>query len=153
MESFSNQDGQKESGQMSSNEAESLVPDPTVVQRSALASASHQLPKPPGRERRDIIISLRLTKSLVESVEDYQRRYRKRARTDAIFELLETALYIMDNVQRLDDPALVKYFRENLYNVQLVDDIMDWPQDRIEAVIGVLASERERRFRLKIGKS
>lgn len=72
-----------------------------------------------------MIISLRLTRSLVERVEDYQRRYHKRARTDAIFELLETALYIMDNVQKLEDPALVKYFQQNLYNVQLVDDIMD----------------------------
>jgi hypothetical protein len=47
---------------------------------------------------------------------------------------------------------LVKYFQQNLYNVQLVDDIMDWPQDRIEAIIGVLASEKERRFRLRIGR-
>lgn len=58
----------------------------------------------------------------------------------------------MDNVKRLDDPALVKYFRENLYNVQLVDNVIQWPQDRIEALIGVLASEGERRFRLKIGR-
>jgi len=43
---------------------------------------------------------------------------------------------------------MVKYFQENLYNVQLVDAIMEWPQDRVEAIIGVLGSERERRLRL-----
>jgi hypothetical protein len=32
-----------------------------------------------------------------------------------------------------------------------VDDIMEWPQDRVEAVIGALASERERRLRMRIG--
>lgn len=34
----------------------------------------------------------------------------------------------------------------------LVDDNIEWPQDRIEAIIGALASEHERRFRLKIGR-
>jgi hypothetical protein len=57
----------------------------------------------------------------------------------------------MDNASRLEEPAVVKYLQENLYNVQLVDDITEWPQDRIEAIIGALASERERRFRLKLG--
>jgi len=47
---------------------------------------------------------------------------------------------------------MVKYFQENLYNVQLVDDIMEWPEDRVEAIIGVLASERERRLRLRISR-
>lgn len=142
---------------MTAKESELVVSDPAAVQRSSLASAlpeqnSQPRRPPPSRERRDVIIALRLTRSLVERVEDYQTRYRKKARTDAIFELLETGIHIMENVRRLDDPALVKYFQENLYNVQLVDDIMEWPQDRIEAIIGVLASERDRRIRLRIGR-
>jgi len=59
----------------------------------------------------------------------------------------------MDNASRLEEPAVVKYLQENLYNVQLVDDITEWPQDRIEAIIGALASERERRLRLKIART
>ena len=58
----------------------------------------------------------------------------------------------MEKAHDLDDPAIVKYFRDNLYNVQMVDDIMEWPQDRIEAILGVLGSERERRFRLRLGR-
>jgi hypothetical protein len=66
--------------------------------------------------------------------------------------LLETGAFVIEKAATLQDPALVQYFQQNLYNVQLVDDVMDWPQDRVEAMIGVLASERERRLRLKIGK-
>lgn len=75
-----------------------------------------------------------------------------RVRTDAIIELQEMALYIAENAQRLDDPMLVKYFRENPYNTQLVDEIMSWPPDRVEAILGVLTSERERRIRLRLGR-
>jgi len=144
---------------MLDKEPDEFKPDSVVVQRSSLADGvppdNRQTlpPKPPtARERRDVIIALRLTRSMVERIEAYQAKYHKRGRTDAVIELLDIALYIMDNVERLDDPAHVKYFRENLYNVQLVDDIMSWPQDRIEAIIGVLTSERERRFRLRLGK-
>ena len=73
-------------------------------------------------------------------------------KTEAITELLETGLFIMEKAHSLQDRVMVKYFQENLYNVQLVDDIMEWPEDRVEAIIGVLASERERRFRLRISR-
>lgn len=104
------------------------------------------------KELRDVMIAFRMTRSLVEKIEVYREKYRKRVRTDAIIDLLEMALYIAENAQRLDDPALVKYFRENLYNTQLVDEIMSWPPDRVEAILGVLTSERERRIRLRIGR-
>jgi len=58
----------------------------------------------------------------------------------------------MEKAHSLQDRVMVKYFQENLYNVQLVDDIMEWPEDRVEAIIGVLASERERRLRLRISR-
>jgi hypothetical protein len=103
-------------------------------------------------EPRDVIIAFRIRRSMAERIESYQSLHHKKSRTEAIMELLEAALYIMENAQRLQDPTIVKYLQENLYNVQLVDDIIDWPQDRIEAIIGALASERERRFRLKIGR-
>jgi hypothetical protein len=66
--------------------------------------------------------------------------------------LLETGLFVMEKAHSLKDPVMVKYFQENLYNVQLVDNIMEWPEDRVEAKIGVLASERERRLRLRISR-
>jgi hypothetical protein len=66
--------------------------------------------------------------------------------------LLETGAFVIEKADSLQDPVLVQYFREKLYNMQLVDDIMEWPQDRIEAIIGVLASERERRLRIRVGK-
>jgi hypothetical protein len=104
------------------------------------------------QEPRDVIIAFRITRSLAQRIESYKSLRHKKSRTEAVMELLEAALYIMENAQRLQDPTIVKYLQENLYNVQLVDDIMNWPQDRIEAIIGALASERERRFRLKIGR-
>ena len=104
------------------------------------------------KELRDVMISFRMTRSLVDKIEVYQEKYRKRVRTDAIIDLLEMALYIAENAERLDDPAMVKYFKENLYNTQLVDDIMSWPPDRVQAILGVLTSERERRIRLRIGR-
>jgi len=55
----------------------------------------------------------------------------------------------MEKAHSLQDPVMVKYFQENLYNVQLVDDIMEWPQDRVEAIIGVLASEREKEIKIE----
>jgi hypothetical protein len=43
--------------------------------------------------------------------------------------LLETGLFAMEKAHSLEDPVMVKYFQENLYNVQLVDNIMEWPED------------------------
>jgi hypothetical protein len=75
-------------------------------------------------------------------MEEQSKLQRKRlTKTETITDLLETALFIKEKAQKLKDPAMVKYFQENLYNVQMVDDIMQWPQDRVEAIIGVLASE------------
>lgn len=90
---------------------------------------------------------------MAEGIEGYRMLARKRqTKTEAITHLLETGLFVMKKAKNLQDPAVVKYFQENLYNVQLVDDIMEWPQDRVEAIVGVLVSERERRLRLRIGK-
>ena len=105
------------------------------------------------QEPRDVIVAFRMARSMVERIDNHQSLHRKKSRTDAIMDLLDTALYVMDNASRLEEPAVVKYLQENLYNVQLVDDITEWPQDRIEAIIGALASERERRLRLKIARS
>ena len=115
------------------------------VHRSTTAYASN--------EPKDVIISFRITRTLAEGIEGYRKQQRKRlTKTEAITELLETGLFVMEKAHSLQDPVMVKYFQENLYNVQLVDDIMEWPQDRVEAIIGVLASERERRFRLRISR-
>ena len=105
------------------------------------------------QEPRDVIVAFRMARSMVERIDNHQSLHRKKSRTDAIMDLLDTALYVMDNASRLEEPAVVKYLQENLYNVQLVDNITEWPQDRIEAIIGALASERERRLRLKIARS
>jgi len=105
------------------------------------------------QEPRDVIVAFRMARSMVERIDNYQSLHRKKIRTDAILDLLDTALYVMDNASRLQEPEVVKYLQENLYNVQLVDDITEWPQDRIEAIIGALASERERRLRLKIART
>jgi hypothetical protein len=121
-------------------------PDHAAVQQRTTAYTQSKL------EARDVIIAFRMTRSTAQKIDNYQSLHRKKSRTDAIMDLLEVALYIMDNAQRLADPTVVKYFQDNLYNVQLVDDITVWPQDRIEAIIGVLASERQRRFGLKLGR-
>jgi hypothetical protein len=88
---------------------------------------------------------------LAERIEGYRKQQNKRqTKTEAITQFLETGLFVIEKAQSLQDPILVKYFQENLYNVQLVDDVMEWPQDRVEAIIGVLASERERRLRIRM---
>jgi len=69
-----------------------------------------------------------------------------------MMDLLKVALFITENAQKLGDPEVIKYLRANLYNVQLVDDITEWPQDRIEAILGALVGEKERRLRIKLGR-
>ena len=123
---------------------EPLFDQAAVQQRTTLYSK---------QEPRDVIVAFRMARSMVERIDNYQSLHRKKSRTDAILDLLDTALYVMDNASRLQEPEVVKYLQENLYNVQLVDDITEWPQDRIEAIIGALASERERRLRLKIART
>lgn len=104
------------------------------------------------QEARDVIIAFRITRSLSDRITIYRSQHHKKSRTDAVMELIETALFVMENAQKLEDPEVVKYLRDNLYNIQLIDDITQWPQDRIEAVMGALVGERERRFRLKLGR-
>ena len=123
------------------------VPDSAAVQQHMTTYNSGQ------QGARDVIIAFRITRSLSDRICVYQSQNRKKSKTDAIITLLEVALYVVENANRLQDPEVVKYLRENLYNIQLVDDVMEWPQDRIEAIIGALASERERRLRLKLGRT
>jgi|SRR5581483_9498330 len=105
------------------------------------------------QEPRDVIIAFRITRSLSNRISNFQSKSHKKSRTDAIMNLLEKALFVMENAEKLEDPEIVQYLRKNLYNVQLVDNIVEWPQDRIEAILGALVSEKERRFRLKLGRS
>jgi hypothetical protein len=128
-------------------EPQGLVPDRAVVQQHTTGYTRND-----GGERRDIVVAFRISRSLAARIESYQTTHHKKRKTEAFIDLLEAALYIMEKAERLEDPVLVKYLQEKLYNVQLVDDIMEWPQDRIEAIIGALASEKERRFRLKLGR-
>jgi len=89
---------------------------------------------------------------MADRIEGHRKQQSKRqTKTETIARLIDTGLFVMEKAASLQEPQLVKYFQENLYNVQLVDDIMEWPQDRVEAIIGVLASERERRLRIRIG--
>jgi hypothetical protein len=103
-------------------------------------------------EPRDVIISFRMTRAMADGIDSFGKMYQKKSRTEGIIDLLGIALFVVDNFGRLQDPDVVKYLQQNLYNVQLVDDIMEWPQDRIEAIMGALFSERERRLRLKIAQ-
>jgi hypothetical protein len=69
---------------------------------------------------------------MADNIDNYRLKYRSKSRTEAVTDLLEVALFIINNASKLEKPAVVKYLQENLYNVQLVDDITEWPQDRIE---------------------
>lgn len=118
--------------------------DQDCVHRSTTVDASN--------EPRDVIISFRITRTLAERIESHRKQRNRQTKTEAITNLLETGMFVIEKAQSLQDPSVVKYLQENLYNMQLVDDIMEWPQDRVEAIIGALASERERRLRIRIGR-
>ena len=134
----------RNAGPMASNEKNPVGKEECVRSSTTGYAAS---------EARDVIISFRITRTLAEQIEDYRKRQPKwQSKTQVITYLLQVGLFIVEKAQSLGDPTTVRYLREHLYNMQLVDDIMEWPQDRIEAVIGALAGERERRFRLKLGK-
>jgi hypothetical protein len=102
---------------------------------------------------RDVILSFRISRSLAERIERYRITKRRKRKTEAVIELLEVGVFVAEQADKLRDPVLVRYLQDNLYNLQLVDDMMEWPQDRIDAILGALASEKERRLRIKLGRS
>ena len=55
-------------------------------------------------------------------------------------------------LSELRNQSMHNSFLKKMVEVQALTPIMEWPQDRIEAIIGALAGERERRFRLKLDK-
>jgi hypothetical protein len=104
-----------------------------------------------GAEVRDVILSFRISRSLSDRIERYRMAKRWKKKTETLIELLEAGVFLVEQAGKMEEPALVKYLRENLYNVELVDEIMGWDQGRIDAVLGALVAEKDRRIRLKIG--
>lgn len=104
------------------------------------------------KEARDVILSFRIRRSLADQIDNYRNVNKRLTKTQATVDLIELGLFIVQKAGALEQPELVTYLKQNLYNVQLVDDIMEWPQDRIDAILGALASERSRRIQLRFGR-
>jgi hypothetical protein len=106
------------------------------------------------KESRDVILSFRITRSLADRIDSYQlnHAHKRLTKTQIVIDLIELGLFIVQQAGALEQPELVNYLKKNLYNIQLVDDIMGWPQDRIDAILGALAAEKDRRIRLQLGK-
>jgi 1-acyl-sn-glycerol-3-phosphate acyltransferase len=119
---------------------------PAVIRNTA--AVLHQ----PGKERKDML-QLRIPFSLLDSIYEFQSIHGRKTRTEAVIDLLRIALFVVEKSQELKDPAIVRYLQQNLYNLQIVDDIMTWSDDRVEAILGALKGEKDRRIRLKIGKA
>lgn len=94
-------------------------------------------------------LGMRVPHRLIEKIDAFRVEYHKHSRTEAIIDLLELALLIVQKKNDIKDPALVDYLRENLYNEKIVDFFWELPQDRLEALYGAIRDAREFRFAAK----
>jgi hypothetical protein len=103
-------------------------------------------------EVRDVILSFRITRSLSERIETYRMMYKRMRRTEAAIQLLEAGVFLAEQRDKLEDPELVKYLRNHLYDVELVDEVAKWDQNRIDAILALLMDEKDRRIKLHLRK-
>ena len=93
------------------------------------------------------VIACRIKYDLKMGIKQFQQKYHLKTETEAITRLLHAGLFVEQKKEELQDPAMVKFLQENLYNQQLVDWIYELPQDRLDALFGAFRSARE--WRLK----
>lgn len=101
------------------------------------------------KEQKDFV-GLRLRHSLLERIDAFHAEYHKHDRTEAIADLLELALHVVQKREMIRDPAIVSFMKENLYNEKIVDWFSKLDDDRIDALYGALRSEKDIRLRSKV---
>jgi len=87
------------------------------------------------------------------TIAKFERDFHKRDRTEAITDLLELALQVVEKKDVIKDSALLGYLKENLYHEKIVDWFATLPDDRVEALYGALKDEKEIRLRNKFHKN
>lgn len=86
------------------------------------------------------------------TIAKFERDYRKSNRTEAIIDLLELALQVVQKKDLIKDNALLQYLKDNLYREQIVDWFATLPDERVDALFGAIKGEKEIRFRAKVGR-
>ena len=97
----------------------------------------------------DAILCCRIPLELKQKLLAFRFRNRLKTETQAITQLLQLALYIDTKKESLEDPEVVRYLKENLYNQQIVDWAFSLPEDRLSALLGLLKDAKEMKTRAR----
>ena len=103
-----------------------------------------------GNDGYSTTISLVIPINLLKRIEDFGKR-NKTKRSDAIRQLLETALVIEQKVGMVETWSSqdLEDIREQLESGQLVDWVSELPRDRFNTIIHILTDEEKRRGKKK----
>jgi len=71
------------------------------------------------------VLTCRVPQSLKQQVLEFRKKHRLKTETEAIIQLLQVGLFVDSVKEKLKDPEVVNYLRDNLYNEQIVDWIYD----------------------------
>jgi hypothetical protein len=93
------------------------------------------------------VLCCRVPLQIKHEIEQYRTSHRIKTETEAIVQLVQIGLFVDSIRGQLQDPAIVTFLQENLYNQALVDWIYELPSDRLEALYSAFKSARELRHR------
>ena len=85
--------------------------------------------------------------SLLIKIDHYVGHARKHSRTEAINELLELALFIAENMKRIQDPELMSEIHSQLKEGGLVDYVQKLTPKDFEVIHSIFEVEHKSRFR------
>jgi hypothetical protein len=93
------------------------------------------------------VLCCRVPVQIKLGIEQFRTSHKIKTETEAIVQLVQIGLFVDSIKGQLQDPAIVTFLQENLYNQALVDWIFGLPSNRLEALYSAFASARELRHR------
>jgi hypothetical protein len=93
------------------------------------------------------VLCCRVPVQIKQGIEQFRISHWIKTETEAIVQLVQIGLFVDSIRGQLQDPAIVTFLQENLYNQALVDWIYELPSDRLEALYSAFKSARELRHR------
>lgn len=85
--------------------------------------------------------------ALLIKIDNYVKQARKHSRTEAINELLELALFLAENMKRIQDPQLMTEIHSQLKEGGLVDFVQTLTPKDFEVIHSIFQTEWKSRFK------